>query len=329
MSETLDPIIKRRRLDSPNDDEVTFRVRVKEDCEESDPSKEKSKNRWFLVRFKQTLKVPFNAVKSSMVVGCLNTAIKNSMITNMFAFGRSPFMFYFKPDQQAQLLPQFMKRHLNEALMPLLGLRQSIRLTTQNEFLLVADFGIRWAYNEATNGHPPAPFKMLDVKKGEQKGVLAGVVVSNVRECIPVEERNAIENALKQRTFHVRYYKGDVWVKQQQAKKGLDPEDLKKIEQRKIFEKRNQRVWKVPHGSSDECIVWNPALYTFAYDDEQVSVCEYFKRRYGLVLEYPKMPLVRVPGRCMEIKEFYPVELLSQGELFFSSRRGCLPSSSS
>jgi hypothetical protein len=245
------------------------------------------------------------------------------MITDMLALGRSPYMFYFKPDEQARLLPShkpnLVKIFNEKTVAALLGLKQSVSLTTNNKFLLMADFGIRWVYNDQKRTNPQGPFSILDALKVE-----LGAFEQHV--CIPQARRNEVEKALKQRTFHVKYFKGKDWVEQQRAK-GKTDEWIRKNE---WFEKRNQRVLKDPNES--QCIVWSadeshdrdastPNSYTFPFGEvAEITVCEYFQRRWGLRLQYPKMPLVRISK-----SEYYPVELLYQGEHYFFLMATFLP----
>lgn len=309
--EISEPDLKKPRLSILQENgDLAFKVQANLNCDDDDPSKDKSKTRWFQVRFRLVASVPFDVLCRAMVVACVNTALKNSMIVKMIPFGRSPDAFFFKLDQQAQLRPKTMTdRYLNDSEEPIIGLRQSVRpALSENCLWLIAKPAMRRVYKEEKK-NPPGPYKILEVKHRDT-AVLAGVQIANLQQCVPVENREEIEKALMGRTFHVKYLRGSKWVEKVQ-KKG---KPLEWIEKHKHFEKRNQKVWKVPNDSKETCIVWaadDPDLYRFEdQNGTRQTVYSYYQEQHGLRLQYPKMPIVRISKI-----EYFPVEYLNQGEL--------------
>lgn len=75
-------------------------------------------------------------------------------------------------------------------------------------------------------------------------------------------------------------------------------------------------LWMRQSGSLDRpLIVWSAddADATFQYGDENVTVCSYMKRRHGIILQYPKMPII------LTRYGYYPIEWMFQA---FGIRKG-------
>jgi hypothetical protein len=137
------------RIINPSRD-YNVRVNVECDDEEMEPH-ERGKKIWFKVRFTEAGVVNFSVVRNKIettqwesMVQCINLAIKNAMMMNLIAVGRSPRMFHFKPDlQNADLLGRrLFERFQNDPDQRLfLSLFQAARFTASSEVFLMADFG--------------------------------------------------------------------------------------------------------------------------------------------------------------------------------------------
>jgi hypothetical protein len=297
-----EPATKKTRMLETQKVEVAYDVSIKRDCDDDDPHAAKVRNAWFKVCFKETEQFSFDLLNSMLAAQVVNTALRNGMITSgLKAFGRSPHMFYFPKSEHHDLLPEKLQRKLEGLIIPLLGLRQSVRCTSGQSLILVADFGLGYAYNDE-HSRPPRPIKLLD----EDRRTLAGIPISSFHDAIPVAQRAAIEQALQKRTFHVEYKRSGMWQQKWEKNKGRAW-----VEQNRTFVRRNQKIWR--GNGVEPSIVWNDGPpHTFVVEREgkakEYTEEEYFLEVYGIKLKYPKMPLVQI-----DKISFYPVELLYQG----------------
>jgi hypothetical protein len=195
----LEPAAKRIRLEPSN--EIVFEVKVARDCDDNDPNRSKVKDCWYLVCFTETATVRFDVLNDALIAQVVNTTIRNSMLmSGMKVFGRSPAMFFFPKEEQKQVLSGWLESKLYKSIIPLLGLKQSVRMSASdsNQLLLVADFGMRYAYNDA----PPKMFNVLEVEKDERsgrptgKGKLAGITIGNLHKPVPMDQRADVSKAL-------------------------------------------------------------------------------------------------------------------------------------
>jgi hypothetical protein len=301
--DSAEPAAKKTRLlDTEYPVEIAFDICVKRDCEDDDPHAAKVKNAWFRICFKKTAEFPFSLVDQLLVTQVVNTALRNGMMkAGLQAFGRSPQMFYFPKNKHDGLLPERLQKKLEGFIIPLLGLRQSVRCTSGQSLLLVADFGIGYAYN-SEHSKPPTPIKLLD----EIHHTLANVSISSFHEAVPVSKRAMIEEALRKRTFHVEYERFGMWQQKMEIKKGREW-----TEKNRTFVRRNQKVWRSK--GVEPSIVWNDGhphtfLREMQGETKEYTEEEYFLEAYGIKLKYPKMPLVRIDKVSL-----YPMELLYQG----------------
>jgi hypothetical protein len=110
-----------------------------------------SKKRWFRAHFAQVSTINFSAIRNrvhtehpEVLEQCINTALKNSMMMTMMAFGKSPHVFHFKPTSQnrevlgEKLWP--LSNRLDCA--PLAFLKLAFRMTGSKEVFMSADFGV-------------------------------------------------------------------------------------------------------------------------------------------------------------------------------------------
>jgi hypothetical protein len=259
------------------------------------------RHQWFLVTFDLTS--TFNYEQSKLMQAALNTALRNSLMqppSLLWALGRSPHLFFFPP-KQYNVLPGFLQNKVHSAIMPMLGLKPSIRsVENEQSFLLLADYGLSYAYNDEA---PPAPadrgpklkkpfFPLLHVEANGNSATLAGtdVRIGNVHATIPPPLREDVTRALQQRTFHLRYDKGPQnWKRlqtmqqqllkaQQEAKTDYASADaqastLKKdvrvkkpwtdaqLEEMRFRTRRNIRLFL----ADNDAILWDPRTYTFPY----------------------------------------------------------------
>jgi hypothetical protein len=101
--------------------------------------------------------------------------------------------------------------------------------------------------------------------------------------------------------------------------KNRPPFTPEQMEQKQYFTRKNIRLYKSFNPLEEPTIQWIPENYTFPFAEQKggiptpVTVQEYYHRRYGLQLQYPKMPLVRVPpskDNKTKFVEYYPLEFL-------------------
>jgi len=142
----------------------------------------------------------------------LNIAIKNSMMAKMMSFGRSPRMFFFKPDMQGTRMVwgegrQRVPPNLGELF---IGLIQAAHVTGNSNVFLIADFAHGWIRPEKTKTHPPGPIMILQPDR-HGGGTLAGVYLRNLQERVPVDKQKQIVEALQKISFHIKYVCGPKW----------------------------------------------------------------------------------------------------------------------
>ena len=253
------------------------------------------KKGWYLVSFRHVSDVPMSLTDESNailpLVNCINTALKGNMISHCVGFGRSPYMYFFQPPkEQEAILPVFLKEKLYNSIIPLLGLKQSVRYCSNSTYglLLVADFGLRYMYNDV-NARTNEPFHVLQVDPSGRSATIANTVnINNVHEHIPRDLWEDLSKRLQKINFHVRYYRGGIYenkLRAQQQRQQLqeaDQENLTKgepeestggnqrrkpltdeqIERKKFFLKKNVRLHMANDGPS---IIWEPEKYTFRY----------------------------------------------------------------
>jgi hypothetical protein len=260
---------------------------------DDDDADTKVRKAWYLVSFQYATALSMNLLSGSNanlpLVNCINTALRGNMISHCIGFGRSPYMYFFHPPkEQEAILPSFLKEKLYNSIIPLLGLKQSVRYCADlSALLLVADFGIRYMYNDV-NAKTKEPFHVLQIDPyNHQSATIANTVkIRNVHDMIPLEDRPELEKRLKKINFHIRYYKGGQYenkLRAQQRKQQTDEQESKtaadtlentsqiprtpltdeQIEKKKYFLKKNQRLFLSTAGESS--IIWDPRSYTFPY----------------------------------------------------------------
>jgi hypothetical protein len=191
------------------------------------------RHQWFLVSFDLTS--TFTYEQSKLMQAALNTALCNSLMqppSLLWALGRSPHLFFFPP-KKYNVLPSFLQNKVQSAIMPMLGLKPSIRsVENEQSFLLLADYGLSYAYNDeapSSSSERGAKIKkpffpLLNVDASGTAAMLAGtdMRIVNVHATIPHPMREDMKRALQQRTFHLRYDKGPRnWLKLQTMQQQL------------------------------------------------------------------------------------------------------------
>ena len=147
----------------------------------------------------------------------LNVAIKNSMMARMLGFGRSPRVFFFKPDQQTRdICGLEVEKLRSQCNLPsslgelFVGLLQAAHVTGNREVFLVSDFIHNWIRPEHTRSNPPSPIMILQPEESGG-GILAGVRLPSLDQPVHSGLRYQIEQALRKLTFHIRYKCGPRW----------------------------------------------------------------------------------------------------------------------
>jgi hypothetical protein len=140
---------------------------------------------------------------------------------------------------------------------------------------------------------------------------LAGVRIPTPHVPVPPELRAEIGKKLTTLTFHISHNRLQTEWEQKMKGKGKSREW---IQNNALMHYRNRRVFKK---EKTKMICWtadDPQDYSFEYTNangvkEQTTVYKYYHASYGIVLKYPKMPLVRVSEN-----EYFPVEFLTYGK---------------
>ena len=135
--------------------------------------------------------------------------------------------------------------------------------------------------------------------------------------------RGEVEKALRALTFHIRYECGLGWKKEKMATPLKNVADKDPGEKERRIDKLAKRGQRNKRMSKDEhSIVWaadDPEEHSFEFEYKnergeleaplRTTVCEYYRRRYDIKLQYPKMPMVRISK-----EEYFPVEFLFQAQ---------------
>ena len=268
------------------DDVVEYIISMNMNSGDTDTTVRKG---WYLVSFQYVSKFSMDLLANgNAIVNCINTALRGNMISHCVGFGRSPHMFFFRPPkEQEAILPSFLVEKLYNSIIPLLGLKQSVRYCADRDLLLlVPNFGIRYMYNDV-DAKTREPFHVLQIDPhgNRQSATIATIInILNVHDSIPPDDRSKLENHLKKINFHVRYYKGGQYenkLRAQQAKQKMAVHEYvvtadanestshvkrtlltdEQIEKKKYFLKINQRLLV----GEEESIIWDPSSYTFPY----------------------------------------------------------------
>lgn len=337
---------------SESTDVVQYLVLVNVDSDES--AALSCRREWFLVSFQLTN--TFNYEESKKMQAALNTALRASLVqppSLLWALGRSPNFFFFPP--QYNVLPHFLQNKVHSAIMPMLGLKPSIRaIENAQSFLLLADYGLSYAYNDegpGTTKVKKAMFPLLLVNGSSATLSGTDLRILDVNAVIPPAMRAEMKRSLLRRKFHLRYDKGPKnWQKlqamqkqqiklQQQAKTDYVSADVQEASAEKALppkkpwtdaelEEKRYRTRRNVCLMDEDAIIWEPHSYTFPYakrkpkeeaeempneeQPEHITVAEYFWRHYEFRVRYPNMPLLRVPSRNKELKEYFPIEFFFQ-----------------
>jgi hypothetical protein len=271
-------------------DVIEYIVSVNMNSDDDDEGDTTVRKGWYLVSFKHVAEISMNSTTSNAIVpfvNCINTALKGNMISHCMGFGKSPYMFFFHPPkEQEAILPPFLKEKLYNSIIPLLGLKQSVRYCANSMYglLLVADFGLRYMYNDI-NARTKDPFHVLQINqygKPQSATIANAIEIQNVDDYIPYHLRSEIEKRLQKIYFHIRYYRGGKYENKLRAKQRMQQENLvmknseestdykqrepltdEQIEKKKFFLKKNERLFKSTIG--EPSIIWEPNTYTFPY----------------------------------------------------------------
>lgn len=309
------------------DDIVEYIVSITVNSDEDD-SDTTAKKGWYLISFQHVGIVSTNLSADGKamlpVVNCINTALKGNMISHCIGFGRSPHMYFFRPPkEQEAILPPFLKEKLYNSIIPLLGLKQSVRYCTNSihGLLLVADFGVRYMYNDI-NAKTKEPFRVLQIDPhgNRQSATIANTIkIQNVHNYIPPGVRPDLEKRLQKVNFHIQYYRGGQYenkLRSRQRKQQMEEQsnqiDAKtsiketagnlhqkpltddQIEKMKYFLKKNQRLLEsTPDGPS---IIWEPNTYTFPYVSKERN-----EKKSGLKVDHNSALANTSPGISRQI----------------------------
>jgi len=319
-------------------------VRVRKDTDEEDEEAKKNQYQWFQVKLTLVDEYKFGVDhsgkkltepdKGMICTQSIQLAISNAMASGgrLLALTRSPRMFFFKDNMLGNTGVKPLG--FDPRCMPLTGLLQTARLSSDGSVFLSADMGLGWHKVEETYGRDgmARPVPLLHVNDGRRGGEVAGVKIDDFSVSIPVDKRNDIQKALEAETFHVMYTKGLKWQSKMMMRplkkfEGKSPDEIKRLVKKwakvKFNNKRmeKEKTKRTPEGREElqPNIIWaadDPSLYEFALTEHdhngnekerRCTVAEYYDMRHDVQLRYPKMPLVRV-----SFTEYFPLEFLYQ-----------------
>ena len=286
---------------------------------------------WFQVKITQVgsfeidireQKVVHPGIGGQQIVQAIQLAINSAMVmSNMIALSRSPRIFFFKQSPLSIQPPMH-----NPSCMPLYGLIQSIRLSSNGSAVLSADLGIGWKATGKDERNEAVPLlQTKDLK----------ALKLDPRKPVPKEKQSDFLGIMAKLRFDVKYTRSESWIVEKlqapiskqmnevlrhQSPKEQEESlrDRERIIRRDatIF-KQNRRLPK-PRDDEEQLIYWsanNPKEFTFPFTSkegftEERTVAEHFKKSHDIDLVYPNMPIILISDRRNPICEYIPLEFL-------------------
>lgn len=197
--------------------EKDFVVLVKLDCDDDEHDADLSKNARFLVKL---LIVGHVHLTSNPEVSNLEKTrqsidiiLRSGLLTaGMKTFGKSPRVFYFPEDKQAELIGSRLLRNMlsrEKNFIPIVGLLEAVRLCENGNMFFncesTIDFADR-AFEPQQGNAPKNPIKLLQVDRNGKSGEICGIKVNNVHAPIQGPEiHRDIMAAIKMKIINVRY----------------------------------------------------------------------------------------------------------------------------
>lgn len=238
--------------------------------------------------------------------------------SQMIGFGRSPKLFFWPIQYQTRaLLGDIADR--GEDNHPILGLSQDAYFAKDGTLQMLARVQPRWVRREMDRSGQRIPVLKPDVNGngGFLIGANSRVRIDNLNDRIPPEKQLEVEKLFRGLKFHIGYECGPQWEKllsEDRKKRGRSNEEI----QQEIANKKkkwvpNKKLWKGgSDGSYVGSILFDPSSHEFEdkKSRKNVTVEQYFLKRYDVKFRYPFMPLVRISK-----DEYFPIEFLFQGML--------------
>jgi len=237
-------------------------------------------------------------------------------------FGKKSGRPYFLPlEQQTRSEVGFKtvtdwQRAGNTGSQPIVGERHSAYLNGEGRINCKLDVALEWVSKEKDDKGHRIP---LLANKNSNVATLIDQLEIDPGKPIPAGQQKQVKDILEKTRFHALYACGPTWEaeyrRRVKEKTGSDHVPIEKLEKAKNKQQMELRMYDVR---------FEPQKFKFVFKDRTgnerlVTVQEYYRTVYDVVLKYPCMPLIRTSSR--EDGAHFPLELLYQCKLVLGSLR--------